>query len=222
MNSPRPTAHRPFRTRVSLLTRSRGVRLALAGALVLGGCAKHVTRIAPEQALDLSGRWNDVDSRLVAESLIEQSFAPPGDRSWASRFASEHGGRRPTVIVGTISNRSLEHVPTATFVKDLEHAYVASGLVRVVAGGDDRVELRAERADQQEHAAADTRAHPGMESGADYMLQGQIQSIEDREGGRAVVYYQVDMALTDVQSNARVWTGQQRIKKYVRRPRFGL
>jgi hypothetical protein len=196
--------------------------LAILCVLPLAGCVKHVSRIAPEQAIDLSGRWNDVDSRLVAESLIQQSFEPESGTSWALRFAPNHGGRRPTVIVGTMENRSLEHVPTATFVRDLERAYVGSGLVQVVASPEERVELREERQDQQENAAADTRATPGLESGADYMLQGEIQSIEDREGGRSVVYYQVDVALTDLQSNAKVWVGQHKIKKYVKRPRFGF
>ena len=60
-----------------------------------------------------------------------------------------------------------------------------------------------------------------METGADYMLQGEIQSIEDREGGRSVVFYQVDLRLVDLQSNAKVWVGQHKIKKFVERPRFG-
>jgi hypothetical protein len=47
----------------------RAALLALAGALLVsGGCAKQVTRISPDQHVDLSGRWNDVDSRLVAEA----------------------------------------------------------------------------------------------------------------------------------------------------------
>jgi hypothetical protein len=196
--------------------------LALLAVLPLAGCAKHVSRIAPEQAIDLSGRWNDVDSRLVAEALIQQSFEQEGDSGWAARFARQHGGRRPTVIVGTMENRSMEHVPTATFVRDLERAYVRSGQVQVVASADERQEVRAERDDQQQYASADTRARTGLESGADYILQGEIQSIEDREGGRSVVYYQVDVALTDLQSNAKVWVGQHKIKKYVKRSRFGF
>ena len=33
-----------------------------------------------------------------------------------------HGGRRPTLIVGTVRNRSMEHIPVETFVRDLERA----------------------------------------------------------------------------------------------------
>ena len=201
-------------------------RLALVAITVgvsgLGACTQHVVRVAPEQAIDLSGRWNDVDSRLVAEALIQQSFEAPGGQSWASRFAQTSGGERPTVIVGTVRNRSMEHVPVGTFVRDLERAYINSGAVQVVSSRGERDEIRDEREDQQEYAAADTRSRLRMETGADYMLQGEIQSIEDREDGRAVVFYQVDMTLTDLESNAKIWVGQHKIKKFIDRPRFGL
>ena len=206
----------------SVFTR-RLAGLALAFALVgTAACAPRVTRISPDQAIDLSGRWNDVDSRLVAESLIQQSFSAGGGQSWATRFSQTRGGERPTVIVGTIRNRSMEHVPVGTFVRDLERAYINSGAVEVVSSKGEREEIRDERADQQEYAAADTRARLRMETGADYMLQGEIQSIEDREGGRSVVFYQVDLTLTDLESNGKVWVGQHKIKKFVDRPRFGL
>jgi penicillin-binding protein activator len=201
-------------------------RVAMAaftlGTLGLGACSQHVVRIAPEQAIDLSGRWNDVDSRLVAEALIEQSFGSAGGQNWASRFTQSSGGDRPTVIVGTVRNRSMEHVPVGTFVRDLERAYINSGAVEVVSSRGERDEIRDERDDQQEYAAADTRARLRMETGADYMLQGEIQSIEDREDGKAVIFYQVDLTLTDLESNSKVWVGQHKIKKFIDRPRFGL
>ena len=92
----------------------------------------------------------------------------------------------------------------------------------MVSSRGERDEIRDEREDQQEYAAADTRARLRMETGADYMLQGEIQSIEDREDGKAVIFYQVDLTLTDLESNGKVWVGQHKIKKFIDRPRFGL
>jgi penicillin-binding protein activator len=196
----------------------------LAALLIVGsaGCARQVTRIAPEQAIDLSGRWNDVDSRLVADSLILQSFQAGMGANWAVRHAQRNGGQQPTVIVGTVRNRSMEHVPVGTFVRDLERAYINSGIVRVVSSGSEREEVRDERYDQQEHASETSRARLRSETGANYMLQGEIQSIEDRERGRSVVFYQVDMTLVNLETNVREWVGQHKIKKYIQRPRFGL
>ena len=86
---------------------------------------------------------------------------------------------------------------------------------------DERQEIRAERTDQQQNAAAGTRARLAMEQGAQYMLQGDVQAIEDQEGRERIVYYQVDATLVDLESNAKVWVGQHRIKKYIDRRRIG-
>jgi uncharacterized protein (TIGR02722 family) len=203
---------------------ARGLRAALATGMILvsGGCATQVTRVSPDQQIDLSGRWNDVDSRQVADAMVRQSFQAEFGPGWAMQYMQAHGGRKPTLIVGTIRNRSMEHIPVQTFVRDIERAYLGSGQVQVVASAEERVEVREERLDQQEHAAADTRARLAREHGAQYMLQGDISQITDREGGRRVVYYQVDMTLVDLETNAKTWTGQHKIKKVVEQPRFRL
>ncbi len=196
--------------------------LSLIGGSVLWttACAgKRVSRIEPTAVTDLSGRWNDTDSRLVAGALIEQSLHDP----WARSHASRSGGLRPAVIVGDFRNRTLEHIPVNTFLNDLESALLRSGRVQVVARpGTEREEIRAERDDQQVYARSDTRARPAREIGADYMLQGEILAIEDEEGREKVVYYQVDAMLIDLESNLKVWSGTHRIKKLIERRRFGL
>jgi uncharacterized protein (TIGR02722 family) len=200
-------------------SRGSAVVAALLASLVWAGCGgKQVSRINPESVTDLSGRWNDTDSRLVARALIEQSF----DDGWADRHAQRNGGERPTVIVGDFRNRTYEHVPVNTFLNDLERALINSGRVQVVADREEREGVREEREDQQEHARADTRAELGQELGADYILQGELTAIEDEEGGEKVVYYQADANLTDLQSNVKVWTGQHRIKKLIERDRLGF
>jgi penicillin-binding protein activator len=195
-------------------------RTALLGlaAVALAACNnKRVTRVDPGSVTDLSGRWNDVDSKLVANALIDQTFGG----QWSGRYATSHGGGSPTVIVGSFRNRTLEHVPIGTFVKDLERAYVNSGRVRLVASRDERTEVRDEREDQQTNASAESRARIGKESGANYMLQGDVQAIEDAEGREKIVFYQIDAFLVDLESNQKVWIGQHKIKKYIDRRRIG-
>lgn len=194
----------------------------VACAVVLAGastaCAtKSVSRIDPGTVTDLSGRWNDTDSRLVANKLIEESLTSP----WARRYAELHGGETPAIIVGDFNNRTMEHIPVGTFIRDLERAFIGSGAVRVVASAAERQDVRAERVDQQQNARADSRARIGQEQGARYMLQGDLQAIEDGAGREKIVYYQVDATLVDLESNAKIWVGQHRIKKYIERKPFG-
>ena len=144
-------------------------------ALVAGGSACHpkqVNRIDPAAVTDLSGRWNDTDSRLVANELIRQSL----DGAWLKRFSDAHGGASPTILVGNFDNRTFEHIAVGTFVNDLERAFTNSGTVQVVAGGAGRDAIRDERTDQQKNANAGTRSKLANETGARYMLQGEIQA----------------------------------------------
>ena len=206
--------------------------LTAAGAILLvallaASCSnKNVSRIEPDTVTDLSGQWNDTDSRLVANALIEQSLTDP----WLQRYSNANGGDPPTVIVGSFRNRSSEHIPVNTFVNDLENAYITSGAVTVVAGDTERDQIRDERDDQQQNARSDTRAGLGQELGANYVLQGELHSIEDEEETtrfgatrkEQIVFYQVDARLVDLESNAVVWAGQHKIKKYIERKPFGL
>lgn len=196
-------------------------RTILAGltvtVLAVSGCSiKRVERIDPNSVTDLSGRWNDADSRLVANALIAQSL----EASWARDYAAANGGNAPTIIIGQVRNRTMEHIPVNTFIRDMERAYVQSGMVRLVASAEEREELRGERADQQTNASAETRARMARELGARYMMQGEVQAIEDQEGRERVVFYQVDVTLTDLETNVRTWIGQHKIKKYIQSRRI--
>jgi len=190
----------------------------LAVVMLLAGCASlKVDRVDVDKTVDLSGRWNDTDSRLVSEEMINDVLSRP----WIDRFRA---GRRnnPVVIVGSVRNRSDEHINTRTFVKDLERALINSGEVEFVAGSVERQEIREERKDQAAHASEATAKDEGEEFGADFMLQGAINTISDRIEGKEVKYYQVNLELIDIQSHRKVWIGEKKIKKLVKRSRFGF
>ncbi len=185
--------------------------LAVSVALLTGcGPSKTVTRVDPSTAIDLSGDWNDTDSRLVAQEMIQDVLSRP----WLGEFT---GARKtdPNVIVGTVKNRTSEHIPTTAFIKNLERELINSGRVNFVANKEERTEVRDERADQQENASAETMKRFQQETGADFMLRGDISSIVDQEGGDQVKYYQVNLELINIETNKKVWVGEKQIKKLV-------
>ena len=199
------------------MIRTRIVLAVAVATLAVSACGiKRVSRVDPNSVTDLSGRWNDTDSRLVANELIGQSL----NANWARDWAAANGGQSPTVIIGEFRNRTMEHIAVGTFVRDLERAYITSGTVRVVASATERDEVRAERVDQQTNAAAETRARTAREQGARFMLQGDVQAIQDSEGREKIVFYQIDATLIDLESNAKTWVGQHKIKKYIQRRRI--
>jgi uncharacterized protein (TIGR02722 family) len=193
--------------------------LGLAVVLGITSCAStpKVTRTSVDEQIDLSGNWNDTDSQLVSGEMIKDVLQRP----WVDEFVMKKSNK-PRLIVGTVLNKSHEHINTETFVNDLQRELINSGRVFFVASKDQRNEVREERADQAQNARIDTVKSAGQEYGADFMLKGQINTIMDEAGKKAVKYYQVELELYDMLSNEKVWIGQKKIKKLVERKSFGL
>ncbi len=178
------------------------------------GKEKRVTRVDPGVVTDLSGRWNDTDSKLVAEAMMKEMVSRP----WLEKFTGSHG-REPVVIVGTILNKSHEHIDVVTFVTDLEREMTNSQKVIFVASKSEREEIREERKEQAVYSREDTQKRPGQELGADFMMKGTIATIQDESAGTKAVYYQVDLDLIDLENNVKSWYGQKKIKKVIERKR---
>jgi len=200
------------------MVRRLGVLLpAIAMSFMLAACNPTVTRVESDAVTDLSGNWNDTDSRLVAQEMIQDVLS----RSWLTKF-NRTNGKAPTVIVGTVRNLSHEHINTRTFIADMERELINSGEVEFVASATDRDEVRGEVKDQDLHASEETRKAMGQEVGADFMLQGSINSIVDAVSGEQARFYQIDLTLIELGTNRKVWVGQKKIKKTVEKGGFRL
>ena len=178
---------------------------------LLLACGTKVERMDVNTTKDLSGKWNDTDSRLVAETMIQECL----NGAWYAKALRESRGKEPVVIVGTVNNDTMEHINTGAFIEELQIALINSGKVEFVASSSERGEIRQERLEQDEYASEATRKAFGQEVGADYMLSGVLSSIVDQEGRKSVVFYQVNLKLINIETNKILWNGQKQIKKYV-------
>jgi len=200
--------------------------LGIVGAVLLlslSSCASSpsagVTRVDASTQTDLSGYWNDTDVKIVCEALINDCLNSPR----VDQAIKAMGGKTPIVLVGTFRNESSEHIDTGIISSTMEITIFNSGKMDFVAGGSKRDELRAERQDQQSNASEATAAALANEVGADFMLFGTVRAITDRAGNETVRTYFVTAEMTNVETNARMWMGQNNeIKKVIVRPKNKL
>lgn len=176
-----------------------------------------VTRVDSNEEVDLSGYWNDTDSRLVAEEMISDSLA----NQWITGFNKVHF-RKPRIIIGLVLNKTEEHISTETFIKDLQKSYINSDKITFVASRDQRAEIRMERADQAINSKAGTAKKQGQEIAVDFILKGQINSIFDANKKSQLKYYQVELELINLETNETVWIGQKKIKKVISKKAYKL
>ena len=189
--------------------------------LLLSSCASgpQVNRVDASTQTDLSGYWNDTDVKIVCEALINDCLNSPR----VDQAIKALGGKTPIVLVGSFKNLGSEHIDTSIITKRMETAIFNSGKMDFVAGGSTREELRAERQDQLSNASEATAAYVGNETGADFMLFGSVNTIIDKAGNRTTRTYFVTAEMTNVETNARMWMGENNeIKKVVVQPRNKL
>lgn len=177
----------------------------------LASCSRTVTRIDPSTQIDLSGRWNDTDSRKVADQMIYELF-----KSDAFKKYAEGLGRKPVIVVGTIRNKTSEHIDAGNFVKKFELVIHNSGMADLVEAEEFRDKIRQERAEQQDFADPTTVSRWGKELGADVMLFGEMNSETDVYNKKRVTNYITTLFLTDIETNKRIWYGQNEIKKFIK------
>lgn len=178
----------------------------------IGGCGPKVTRLDMGTPVDLSGYWNDTDSRLTTEEMVHDALTRP----WLKDF-TDSAGRSPVVLFNGIDNLTAEHIAQETFLNSIERELLNTGRIVFVADTIARGRLRAERADQATHALVRTRRGSNTELGADYLLDGMISYIEDAASTKQLRVYQVDMRLVSLGDNRVVWAGQKVIRKLVSR-----
>lgn len=179
--------------------------------LVLISCSRSVSRVSPDQQIDLSGRWNDSDSRMVAQKMINDFLGSDKFKDYSKAL-----NKKPSIIVGLIRNKTSEHIDADNYIKKIELAIYNSNIADLVESDTFRDKLRQERADQQDFASSTTASKWGKEQGANLMLFGEMTSETDVYNKRRVVNYVTTLFLTDIETNKRVWYGQEEIKKFIK------
>ncbi|MGB4407026.1 MAG: penicillin-binding protein activator LpoB [Sphaerochaeta sp.] len=184
---------------------------------LLASCQSTVSvdRLSSDTDIDLSGNWNDTDIRLVASSLVKDSLSSP----WVDTFRMKNM-KNPVVIVGSFLNRSSEHIDTSIIAKRYEMELINSGKIDMVADVSFRATVRDEREEQQYFASESTAKALGKEIGADYLLQGSVRTNLDQVSGKSIRTYYVSAELIDIETNQKVWVGEETIKKMIKQSKY--
>lgn len=189
------------------------VLFILSLSMAFTGClSSGVERVDAGTQTDLSGYWNDTDVRIVTNDLASQVT----ESSWYTNFIKEEG-RKPVIITGSFRNNSDEHMDTSIISRKLEISLINTGKVLSVAAGNARNEVRKERDDQQMNASLESAKNIGNETAADFMLQGDVKTIVDSDGRTVTRTYFVSAELIDIETNTKIWVGENSsIKKIIR------
>jgi uncharacterized protein (TIGR02722 family) len=207
------------------MKRKAFILLACLVLLVMMSCstAPAVTRSNDTSGADLTGEWSPADVQEVSNTLINRALASPRIDSYIKDFSGKNKGELPTVIVGRFKNVSTERIDTAIITGPMRAAIINSGKLDFVEGGDMREAIREERQDQQANASEATAAALANETGANFMLTGEVRAIVQVQGNTTMRAYYVKATITNVENNRILWEEEaEPIVKTIVKPKYKL
>jgi hypothetical protein len=166
-----------------------------------GGAGKPPEIERTERPADLSGEWNDVDADLVASEIIDTCFKSP----WVDQWTQSHAGKKPTLRLEPIKNKTVGYINYKYFTKQIESALLKSGKVDVVRGPEDGIA-----------SSSDPDAKPAGPP-SDLVVNGVILSQDDQAGNQEVRAYLTSIEIVELATQKKLWEGQKRIRKLISR-----
>ncbi len=192
--------------------------LAVPISLLLPGCFYGVREHDPDKKKHYTEEYSHTDQKKAVAQFVD---------SILKTKALNGQGESPILIVYGINNRTSEHIDTTGFTDKLEIALLKTGRAQFVNKAQ-RTNIEKEVGYMNSGKVdAATRIKLGKQLGAKYMLTGTFHSIDRKEPkeirlrrGR-LLYYQLVLELTNIESSLIEWKDEVEVLKEGRRPIIG-
>lgn len=158
-----------------------------------------------------NGNWNNSDSRLVSDELIKELLHD----NWINDYKTKNPGKRPILVVGFVKKNSLNYIDTNTFIKNIERAIIQDGSGRLIQVDDKRESLGINVTKLQDNEALEMIKEWGVKLGAEYLIQGDINSLIETSKKEKLITYQVNLELFDLKINEVIWRSEKQVKKVI-------
>jgi penicillin-binding protein activator len=178
--------------------------LAVLSLTVIGGCSKRARYVDPDAVTKVEGTGIESrDLRAVAQQMARDLLAHPFLTKWESP---------PRLAVLPVENRSRFLIDQEIFTTLLTDMLIEDTAGRVaVLNRKIADEIARERAMKRSGQVDGTIA--GKVAGADYFLEGTIQSLSASNAQAQTDYVVVRFQLTDAESGIITWADTYEMKK---------
>ncbi|MEZ8146450.1 penicillin-binding protein activator LpoB [Enterovibrio norvegicus] len=186
---------------------NKSVIALMSVALIMGGCSQKVSYGDAQEVETTTIEFGSTDLQKIAVDMTDSMLS-----SGAISAITRNG--RPIVFVESIKNKTAEHIDTESITDSISTRMLKSGKFRFV----DMTRVDAVR-DQLDFQNNDALVNPGTAIqfgkmvGAQYMLYGNLSSINKRAGSDEDVYYKMTMRLMDLETGLIEWADETEIRK---------
>ena len=161
----------------------------------------------------LNDQWSETDMQVAVKSMVGSMVAHP---------SIANARTVPVVIVTNLQNKTSEHIDTQSIMDMVRVDLTNSGKVQFV----DK-EARGDIADEYDYqnsgtTSEETKKSTGGQIGADFIINGRLDSIVQEVGKEKTVYYKLTLNLTNLKTGVIAWTNYKQIRKTFKKKSVGL
>ena len=161
----------------------------------------------------MNDQWSETDMQVSVKTMVA---------SLVSHSAIANAKKMPTVMVTNLQNKTSEHIDTQSIMDMVRVDLTNSGKVQFV----DK-EAREDISNEYDYqnsgmVSEETKKTPGGQVGADYIINGRIDSIVQEVGKDKTVYYKITLNLTNLKTGIISWTNNKEIRKTFKKKSVGL
>lgn len=161
----------------------------------------------------MNDRWSETDMQKTVQFLVD---------SMTRHRAIREAKRPPIVMVTKLQNKTSEHIDTQSIMDMFRVELTNNGYIRFV-DKEARDDIAKEYDYQNSGSvSAVTKKGPGGQIGADYILNGRLDSIVQQVGNRKTIYYKITMNLTNLQTGLIIWTNHKQMRKKYKKQSIGM
>ncbi len=160
----------------------------------------------------LNDQWSETDMQVAVKDLVNSAINHP---------AIANAKRPPVVMVTKLQNKTSEHIDTQSITDMVSTELMRGGKVSFVDKAA-REDMAEEYQYQEENASRETKKAKGGQTGADFILNGRLDSIVQEAGKDKTVYYKISLNMTNLKTGLIVWSDYKQIRKIFKKKRVGL
>ena len=186
--------------------------ITMTGCLSMGGVKYGDAQEVETQTLD----FGSTDLQAIAGKMVDSVLTFPPVVEVTSK-------RRPVIFVDKIKNKTSEHIDTESVTDTISNKLLRSGKFRFV----DMTKVAAVREQmdyQRDSGMVDQNKamQMGRQTGAEYMMYGNLSSIVKSSSSAKDVYYKFTLRLMHLESGIVEWSDEKEIRKTRQKSLFGL
>lgn len=195
----------------------KNLAILLGVSALLSACSSSptVSYVDPNTVDTTSIGFNSTDLQTTAKSMVDQMLS-------SATIVQLTQNNTPVLFVDTLTNNTSDFIDTQAITDTISTELIQSGkfhFVDMTKVATIKNQLNYQNKSGLVNPA--TAAKLGQQIGAQYMLYGDIASINAMNNNQQSLYYQITMKLLNVETGVIVWQGQQQIRKVATKKTFG-